>query len=167
MVIFSCKKETAPNESTTKDSVIVNEFAEPLAKGDSASIILNDSTLQNDKKKVNLVETKNDKKGTIVKIVNGEHFPFTVDAEFTEKENHLIIKILRYNNPQLHATITTEQNDFNVQFSQIKLPNGQFDGPFSKEIKYKLPTKGEVWLLVNINNRAEGKTNGKFSVRVQ
>lgn len=165
--VISCKKETVATVSTSKDSVIVSEFAQPLINADSASIKVNDSTLRNYEKKAILIENESDKNGTIVKIISGEHLPFTIDTQFTDKENHLIIKILKYNNPQLRATISTDQKDFNVQFNQIKLANGELDGPFSKEITYKMPKKGEVWLMIGINNRAEGKATGKFSVLVE
>lgn len=163
--VISCKKETAA--STSKDSVVQTEFSEPSKKGDSANIKISDSLDKDNKVTTNSIQNKDSKSGTIVKVVDGEHLPFTLDTEFTDKENHLIIKILKYNNPQLRASIITEQKDFNVQFNQIKLPNGELDGPFSKEINYKMPKKGEVWLMIGINKRADGPAIGKFSVRVE
>ncbi|WP_407403719.1 hypothetical protein [Chryseobacterium sp.] len=163
--VISCKKETVA--STTKQSVMETEFSEPSNKEDSAYIKISHSIDKDNEVVTNSIQNKSSKSGTIVKLVDGEHLPFTLDSEFTNKENLLIIKILKYNNPQLRASITTEQKDFNVQFNQIKLANGELDGPFSKEITYKMPKKGEVWLIIGINNRAEGKAIGKFSVLVE
>ena len=55
----------------------------------------------------------------------------------------------------------------NIRFNQIKTPDGKYDGPFGREISYKISSKGEVWLMIGKNLMADGKNTGRFSVRIE
>ena len=55
----------------------------------------------------------------------------------------------------------------NIRFSQIKLPNGNFDGPFTQDISYEVKEKGEIWLIIGKSNMASGEAKGKFKVTIK
>ena len=54
----------------------------------------------------------------------------------------------------------------NIRFNQIKLANGDYDGPFGREISYDIKQKGEIWLIVSKSNMASGETKGKFEIEL-
>ena len=55
----------------------------------------------------------------------------------------------------------------NIRFNQIKLANGDYDGPFGREINYEIKEKGEVWLIIAKSNMASGDATGKFKIRIE
>jgi len=168
--IISCKKEAPITETTNKDSIIKNESPSVTSKVDSASIRYQDSLINNAPVTKEVLRTgvmREEKDRVIIRIADGEGLPFTIGEEFTEKHDQLILKIENYSKPEIKATINTQQKDFNIRFNQIQLPDGTTAGPFMREISYKIPKKGEVWMVIGKNNRAEGKTIGDFSVTVE
>jgi hypothetical protein len=54
----------------------------------------------------------------------------------------------------LTATIIPDKADCNIRISQIIMPGGKADGPFGREIKYKLPRKGAYQLIIDHNMMA-------------
>jgi len=55
----------------------------------------------------------------------------------------------------------------NIRFNQIKLPSGETEGPFGREMLLKTKEKGEIWLIIGKSNMASGETKGKFSVSIR
>jgi hypothetical protein len=170
LVILSCKKEASVSDATKKDSVIVSEQSAPSEMKDSAAIRQKDSVINNAPVTKEVLRTgvaREEKDRVIVRMADGERLPFTIGEEFTEKHDKLILKISNYSKPKITAKISTKQQDFNIRFNQIQLPDGKMDGPFSREITYDVPKSGEVWLIVGKNLMADGKTTGSFSVTVE
>ncbi|MCE3076933.1 hypothetical protein [Chryseobacterium gwangjuense] len=163
IVILSCKKETKDIEIKTFDSVTVQQKSENTT--DSVGM-KEDSKIMDTITSENKTTTEENGR-VLVKTADGSHFPIVLQEEFTKEHDKLILKILNYSKPQLKAKITTKQNDFNIRFNQIKLPDGMMDGPFGREITYDIPTKGEVWLIIGKNNMADGKITGMFSVNIE
>lgn len=163
-VVLSCKKETKDIEIKAVDSVSLKQKAENTI----------DPTVKKEDTKTMDTITAEDQNNTteengrvLVKTVDGNRFPIVLQEEFTKKHDKLIIKISNYSKPKLKAKIITKQNDFNIRFNQIKLPDGMMDGPFGREITYDIPAKGEVWLIIGKNNMADGKITGMFSVSIE
>ncbi|OBW42815.1 hypothetical protein AB670_00765 [Chryseobacterium sp. MOF25P] len=161
LLIISCKKETLATDKKT-DSIIVSEQSANTSQVDSQNIKINKDTLKapiNSKSEV--------KDGEITKLIDGEKFPSTLECEFTDKIQKLVIRITNYNKGELKATIIPENNKMNIRFNQIKTPDGKYDGPFGRDISYKISSKGEVWLIIGKNLMAEGENSGHFSVRIE
>ena len=55
----------------------------------------------------------------------------------------------------------------NIRFNQIKLADGEFDGPFGRDISYLIKKSGEIWLLISKSNMASEKATGKFTVSLK
>lgn len=164
LVLFSCKKEVNTTQIKISDSVDSKEF--PVNTVDSVinkeETKIADTTTTED----NSV-TAEEKGRVLVKTIEGNHFPMVIQEEFTKEHDKLILKISNYSKPQLKAKIITNQNDFNIRINQIKLPDGNMDGPFGREITYDIPEKGEVWLIIGKNNMADGRITGTFSVKIE
>lgn len=170
LMILSCKKEASASETADKDSVIVSEQPAPSEMKDSIAIRQKDSVINNAPLTKEVLKTgvaREEKDRTIVRLADGERLPFTIGEEFTEKHDKLILKISNFSASKITAKISTKQQDFNIRFNQIQLPDGKMDGPFTREIAYDVPKSGEVWLIIGKNNMADGKTTGSFSVTVE
>ena len=161
LLVISCKKETQLTDKKT-DSIIVSEQSANTSQIDSQNLKINQDTLKTS------VNSKSEvTNGEIVKVVDGEKLPLLIDEKFTDKKQKLIIKIRNYENLNLKASVLPKNNTMNIRFNQIKTPDGKFDGPFGREISYKITKTGEVWLIVGKNLMADGDYIGEFSVRIE
>ncbi|REC53808.1 hypothetical protein DRF62_12200 [Chryseobacterium piscium] len=164
LLIVSCKKGN-PSQGMKTDSVVVSEQSENAFPVDSVNSKISNDTLQpvNTKSDENL----NKQNGETVKLVDGEKLPSTLEFEFTDKIQKAVVRIANYKKDQLKADIVPESNNMNIRFNQIKTPDGKYDGPFGREISYKISSKGEVWLMIGKNLMADGENTGRFSVRIE
>jgi hypothetical protein len=66
----------------------------------------------------------------------------------------------------LNALISPDKIGCNIRFSTITMPGGKTDGPFGKELKYKLDQAGTYKLSIG-NNRMAGEIDPcGFSLRI-
>lgn len=164
LLIVSCKKGNSSQGMKT-DSVVVSEQYENALPVDSANSKMSNDTLQSVNTKSD--ENLNKQNGETVKLVDGEKLPSTLEFEFTDKIQKAVVRIANYKKDQLKANIIPESNNMNIRFNQIKTPDGKYDGPFGREISYKISSKGEVWLMIGKNLMADGDNMGRFSVRIE
>ncbi|MBV8326045.1 hypothetical protein [Chryseobacterium sp.] len=170
LIIFSCKKEPAIASVPDKDSTVVTEMPDSAVKADSAALRKKDSIINNapaTKEVLRKGVMRSVKDGQIIRTADASQLPFTLGEEFKNDGQELILKLTNYDQPHLKAKISTKEKDFNIRFNQIKLPNGDYDGPFSRDITYDIPGKGEVWLIIGKSNMASGNTKGHFTVNVE
>lgn len=164
LLIVSCKK-AVPSQERKTDSVIVSEQRENTSALDSSKINKSNDTLQSVHS--NSDENVSIQNGEIVKLIDGERLPSTLECEFTDKIQKVVVRITNYKKDQVKATIMPENNNMNIRFNQIKTPDGKYDGPFGRDISYKISDKGEIALIIGKNLMAEGDNVGRFSVRVE
>ncbi|HAO09477.1 MAG TPA: hypothetical protein DCQ50_21395 [Chryseobacterium sp.] len=170
LLIVSCKKESAPAETQKNDSVIVSEQSDTAPKMDSAAVKMKDSVINNAPKTKEVLKTgvmRSVKDGQITRTVDAAQFPLALGEEFTKDGQEFTLKIINFDQSKIKAKISTNEKDFNIRFNQIKLPNGDYDGPFGREITYDVKDKGEVWLIIGKSNMASGNTKGSFTVSVE
>ncbi|MBB6371907.1 hypothetical protein [Chryseobacterium shigense] len=170
LIIISCKKEPNITETPGRDSVMVTEMPDSAAKADSVSLRKRDSIINNapvTKEVLRKGVMRSEKDGQIIRTADASQLPFTLGEEFTKDGQELILKLTNYNKPEIKARISTNEKDFNIRFNQIRLPNGEYDGPFSREISYDIKESGEVWLIIGKSNMASGNTKGGFNVSVE
>ncbi len=170
LIIISCKKDPGTLEIQNKDSMSVSEQPDSAMKTDSAALRMKDSIINNAPKTKEVLRTgvmRTVKDGQIIRTADAEQLPFTLGEEFTKDGQEFILKITNFDKPNIKAKISTNEKDFNIRFNQIKLPNGDYDGPFSREITYDIKEKGEVWLIIGKSNMASGNTKGNFTVSIE
>lgn len=170
LIVISCKKETKTSDTQNSDSLVSVEQPVQKENNDSAALRMKDSIINNAPKTKEVLRTgvmREVKDGQIVRTVDGEHLPITLGEEFTKDNQELILKITDFANPEIKAKISTKEKDFNIRFNQIKLPNGDYDGPFGRDLTYALKDKGEVWLIIGKSNMASGNTKGNFTVSIE
>jgi hypothetical protein len=170
LIIVSCKKDPNISETQNQDSMVITEQPAAAGKTDSAALRMKDSIINNAPKTKEVLRTgvmRNEKDGQIIRTADAEQLPFTLGEEFTKDNQEFILKITGFDKPNIKANISTKEKDFNIRFNQIKLPNGDYDGPFGREISYDIKGKGEVWLIIGKSNMASGNTKGSFTVSVE
>ncbi|CAA7195676.1 hypothetical protein CHRY9293_01848 [Chryseobacterium potabilaquae] len=169
LLVIACKKESKMPETPAQDSVATMEqMAKPNA--DSMASQKKDSMVNNSpvtKEVLSKGVMRSEKDGQITRTVDAAQLPFTFGEEFTKDNQGLVLKITNFNKPEVKAKISTNEKDFNIRFNQIKLANGDTDGPFGKDISYTIPQKGEISLIIGKSNMASGTTKGKFTVSVE
>lgn len=170
LIIISCKKDPAVSEVSQKDSAIVTEMPDSTYKTDSVALKKKDSIINNapaTKEVLRKGVMRSEKDGQIVRTADASQLPFTIGEEFKNNDQELILKLTNFEQSDIKAKISTKEADFNIRFNQIKLPNGDYDGPFGRELSYKIPEKGELWLIIGKSNMASGNTKGHFTVSIE
>lgn len=147
--LFSCQpKNSRSDQVSIKDTVATKE-----------------DTVTSKKSEQKITrEIKND---TIVRIADSRQIPFVLHDEFTSDVSELIIKIKDFDRQNISGEIVPENPEMNIRFNQIKLPNGDFHGPFGRGLMFKSRENGEIWLIIGKSNMASGIASGKFSVFVR
>lgn len=168
LILFACKAKPEHAEEELKRDALSAQQQSP------ASIVRDSAPFNDTSKNATLKDGNTSDKVTrkvegdkLIHFVDASRLPISIDEEFTQEGQYFILKIAHYSKADLKAEIVTRNKQFNIRFSQIRLPDGSYDGPFGREIAYKIPTKGEVWLLAGRNNMADGETIGKFSIHVE
>jgi len=171
LVIFSCKKESSVSQTQNTDSSAAVQGSVATKETDSvAALRMKDSIINNAPKTKEVLRTgvmREVKDGQIIRTVDAERFPLTLGEEFTKDGQEFILKIINFNKPKISAKISTKEKDFNIRFNQIKLPNGDYDGPFGRDLTYDIKERGEVWLIIGKSNMASGNTKGSFTVSIE
>ncbi|KPE49969.1 hypothetical protein [Chryseobacterium indologenes] len=169
IIILSCKKESKEVTVQDKDSTVVAEMPDSVVKSDSAVLkkdsVSNPASAAAEGGRKGIM--REEKNGQIIRTAEASQLPFALGEEFTKDGQELVLKLKHYEKSDLKATITTNEKDFNIRFNQIRLPSGDYDGPFGRDITYKIPEKGEVWLIIGKSNMASGNTKGSFMINVE
>jgi len=169
LALISCKKETSvSNLEIQEDSVITEQIIpkpKSLTKSEKDSVINNAPKTKEILRRGVMREIEGNK---IFRIADAEQLPFSIGEEFTQDGQQFILKIQNFEKEQISVTVKPQNETQNIRINQIKLPNGDFDGPFSREIKnYEISQKGEIWLIIGKSNMASGEMKGNFTVSVQ
>ncbi|WP_294245222.1 hypothetical protein [uncultured Chryseobacterium sp.] len=170
LALLSCKKDPEVTVNQKKDSTVVSENPGPVEKSDSAAVRMKDSIINNAPKTKEVLRTgvmREVKEGQITRTIDAAQLPVRLGEEFTTDGQEFILKITGFSKSDIKAAISTKEKDFNIRFNQIRLPNGDYDGPFGREITYNVKGEGEVWLIIGKSNMASGKTKGSFTVAVE
>lgn len=167
VILFSCNKKEAVSQNTASaDSVMVSDQIVVQNKMDSAAngmVSIDENNAAKDSFETSRVVEAN----KIVKTINGEMLPIEIEDEFTENDQQMIIKIKNFTGKNIDGKIDPTNPKMNIRFNQIKLPMGDYDGPFGRDIHYDIKEKGEIWLIIAKSNMASGDVTGKFTVSLQ
>jgi len=68
---------------------------------------------------------------------------------------------------KIRATLSSPDSTANIRFSQIFLPDGTMDGPFSRDLAYDLPVDGNYQVSIHENMMAGDPWSGNFNVSIE
>lgn len=167
LLLLSCsKKEKVTENIINNDSVIVSQPTDIDNKMDSAA----NGAVSIDENEALKESFKSDKVvdgNSIIKTIEADQLPVAISDEFTASGQQFIIKIKNFNSNTIIGKITPENPQMNIRFNQIKLVNGDYDGPFGRELNYTIKDKGEIWLIISKSNMASGTITGKFTIHLE
>ena len=104
---------------------------------------------------------------SIIKTINADMIPLTISDEFTTDQQKFVLKIKNFDGKKIVGKITPSNSNMNIRFNQIKLANGDYDGPFGLEMSEDISKPGEVWLIIGKSLMASGEAKGKFTVNIK
>ncbi|MGA9212713.1 hypothetical protein [Kaistella sp.] len=167
ILLLSCNKEKVLAEKQIKsDSAILSDPNNIVNKMDSAAngiVSIDENNALKESFKTERVVDGNE----IIHTINAADLPITIADEFSTNDQQLVVKIKYFIGKKIVGKITPKNSNMNIRFNQIKLPNGNFDGPFGREISYDIKTKGELWLIIGKSLMASGEEKGKFTVDLE
>lgn len=164
LTLISCnKKESINSTQIFTDSAVTNSFHDSSNSKSEEGVVLIDTThVEKNAKTFRTVEN-----GKIIKTINADMIPLTLSDEFTEDQQQYVLKIKNFTRQNISGDITPENSEMNIRFNQIRLPNGDFEGPFGRGMMFKTRENGEIWLIIGKSNMASGETKGRFSVSIR
>ena len=112
-----------------------------------------------------ILKTEKESNQNIV-TVDASKMPISLNLQITNPDDQLILKLENINQAKINGYIKTEK-PMNLRFTQTRMPDNTFDGPFGQTIEYETKQKGEYWLILAKSNMAEGTPVGKFFVKIE
>ena len=67
----------------------------------------------------------------------------------------------------LTAHLSSSDAIANIRFTQVIMPDGTMDGPFGRDMEYKLPTKGLYKISIHENMMAGDPWGGESTINVK
>lgn len=167
LFLLNCTKKDADSKMITTDSTEISEPAYVENPNDSSSKgVIFPSDAELDKKE--MAKTFRVIDGdSIIKTINGDMIPLTISDEFTTEKQKFILQIKNFTGKKIMGTVNATDKEMNIRFNQIKLLNGELDGPFGREINYDVKQNGEIWLIIGKSLMASGKSTGKFTITLK
>ena len=80
--------------------------------------------------------------------------------------DHLTIPLAITSGKELFAALSSADKNANIRISQVGLPDSTFDGPFGKDLRYKMKTPGNYKIIIGENMMAGDRWKGDFVLRV-
>lgn len=175
LAIVGCKKEPAVAEVKVGDSAITETVShKPTAVADSAESLTKekkDSIINNAPVTKEVLRTgvmRHVEENKISRTADAEQLPFSLGEEFTKDGQQFVLKIENVPAGELSATLRPQNSGQNIRINQIILPDGNSDGPFTRELKnYKIPKPGTVTLIIGRSNMASAESKGAFTLYVE
>lgn len=166
-LLFSCKKETTTlsTSESLESTGIRTEFKE--TQNDSAV-----PELQTESSSAEIPEKNKFGRKTVADTIyvkaDAASLPLKLHETFTNERQQLILKIENFSGPQISASVVPENKMMNIRISQIRTPDGEWDGPFGRSLEnYPVEGKGEILLRIGKSLMASGEASGTFTVEVE
>ena len=161
MILFSCSKKESISENMVKNDTVI--LAENTIDHKIDSATLDEKNVIKNSLKIERITEGN----KIIQTIPVEMLPITVTDEFTNSDQQMVLKIENFTGKKIIGKITPENAQMNIRFNQIKLANGDYDGPFGRDLTYDIKDNGEIWLIIGKSNMASGDATGKFTIHLE
>lgn len=164
LVLLNCNKKEEKINMIANDDSLKSMNENPIDSSNKGEVSVHDAekepTIATDTFRV--VEGEK-----IIKTLNGDMLPLKISDEFTKEQHQMIIKIKNFKGTKIIGKVTSTNPQLNIRFNQIRMANGEFDGPFGEDLNYDIKEKGEIWLIIDKNLMASGENAGKFTVSLK
>lgn len=122
---------------------------------DQLPAIKNDSPTISQEARDSLSNTLSPEKGSL-----------TFNLKMDSNHQHIDVPISILKGGTLLATLSSNDKNANIRISQIGFPDSTFDGPFGRNLNYKIKTPGNYKLIIGEDMMAGDRWNGDFSLKV-
>lgn len=120
-------------------------------------------TKENDSVKVHRILVPNDSGLIYLDIENG-HIKERIRKDSMKT---VIVEFNPGDSTWLHGWLSSKDSIANIRFDQIIMPDSTMDGPFGREIEYKLTQRGTYQLSIGESLMAGDPWAGVFLLRIQ
>jgi len=79
---------------------------------------------------------------------------------------HLKIPVQISSGKQLNSSLFSNDKKANIRISQIEFPDSTFDGPFGRDLDYKIKTPGNYKIIIGEDMMAGDQWTGDFVLKV-
>ena len=94
---------------------------------------------------------------------NGDTLVLDLQMDSIGQHHNIPIKIQSGKN--LFGELSSKDSMANIRFTQIEMPDLKFDGPFGRNLKYKIKDTGEYHLIIGQNLMAGDPWKGDFTLK--
>lgn len=84
----------------------------------------------------------------------------------TNGEDRVDVSFIVDRGDSLFARLSSADQNANIRITQIEMPDSTFDGPFGRDLKYRLKQHGKYKLIMGPNMMAGDPWSGDFSVAI-
>lgn len=106
--------------------------------------------------------------GSVTKqlVVSPDSDTLIKELTFKNKETHVETSFIISKGDSLFAVLTSRDAKANIRITQIQFPDSTFDGPFGRELKYKISEDGNYKIIMGPNMMAGDPWTGDFTLKV-
>lgn len=90
---------------------------------------------------------------------------FSARLQMNGIKDKKIITLNIVSGKELFAVIHKKDGKDNIRISQVEMPDGAFDGPFSDSLYYKIKIAGVYKIIIGPDLMASGKLDGAFKLK--
>lgn len=99
------------------------------------------------------------------KIVRPDIVDNKASIDIYKDENQTIeVQFVSLGYKRIHAVLTSHDEQANLRFTQIVMPDDSSDGPFGRELDYGLAREGTYKLIIGENRMAGEPWSGNFTL---
>lgn len=124
-------------------------------------------TITTEKDSVGIKSSNQQSGDTIAMLVEDEKDGFTAIGTVDSIHPRIYVKFSNNITGNLKASIQPQDGDGNIRFNQLIFPDKTMDGPFGKQLQYKLKSTGAHILVIGHSLMAEDQYFGKFKIKIQ
>jgi hypothetical protein len=124
--------------------------------GQSSSPIENDS-LQ--------IEKPQAQTNSTIKILSSKTDTLFFELKMDSANQHVTVPVKIGGGDSLFASLDSKDKKANIRISQLGFPDSTFDGPFGRDMKYKIKDTGNYKIIVGQNMMAGDRWKGNFTLK--
>lgn len=87
------------------------------------------------------------------------------DLKMDSANQHVTVPVNIMAGDSLFASLHSKDKKANIRISQIGFPDSTFDGPFGRELVYKIKDTGNYKIIVGQNMMAGDRWKGNFTLK--
>ena len=119
------------------------------------------------KRKPDSIKNKSNKaKGSLNQSLSPGSDTLVFHLRMDTINQHLEIPVQISSGKQLNATLFSDDKRANIRISQVEFPDSTFDGPFGRELHYKIKTPGNYTIIIGEDMMAGDRWTGDFVMKI-